>query len=661
MNSAGLRSAGAGSKEAGNHAQKRKASNAEDIDASSQKKQKPAGQPPISSNVRAALCDSLDFWKAHQGGIQSSKKVATGMLLNGKTTPRDVLHGQVIITTVGGGFDVGSDGKRIRTKDQEDTCKNYKFLKNALDIRQPVGVVIGKQAAQKGHYANNLLLIELEYHYNVLDWFFVTEIWSEPQPTQSDGTSFNQYVIRLQKIDLNSVSWWMPQDKEQDNMSTVGQFNCRTLLCQSCEIQSKEIFEQGWCCLQATCQKFFHFSSSDVDINNLQYHENFLNERTTWASKKTLQSLLPGLPTLTANKFGSEAEFKRGIICPTCKIPIRRISWNGWTCEKACGFKLSMPPKDIDMKLVHEETQLAFRGKTKFFEVDDRISRVSHSVAGFEVTSFYLPNVPQNCDKARFIGSVTIFRPTESTLERNGGLNDLFHEVQEAARMGDVELQRHPALCRGSHMEELTSHFSCNMGADYKFGVAVKTSSGFETAPAPVMKALSRLTWGGATAVALTADHVAKTGLSVDSFSMPDQFIDFNEQLMLGYFGGSQIGFHDDGEKELGPTVATLSLGSPSVMRFRGKKKSGFKNTAGKGGVMLSFVLEHGDIVIMHGTKIHQYYDHAVNASGIRRFALTCRYIRPEMIQDPERREQAIVNGKVPVFWQKQTYTGEHA
>ncbi len=83
--------------------------------------------------------------------------------------------------------------------------------------------------------------------------------------------------------------------------------------------------------------------------------------------------------------------------------------------------------------------------------------------------------------------------------------------------------------------------FNIRQGADYKFGVVMETSNGFETAPDPVMKALSRLTWGGATAVALTADHVAKNGLSVDSSSMPDNFTDFNEQLMLGYFGESQI------------------------------------------------------------------------------------------------------------------------
>ncbi|KAI0913754.1 hypothetical protein F4823DRAFT_640314 [Ustulina deusta] len=619
----------------------------------------PAGQPPMYSNIRAALCDSIHFWKTHQGGIQSTNMVATGMLLNGKTTPRDVLRSQVIVTTVGGGLQIDADGKHIRTQNQKNDCRNYVCLKNAMEIRQPVGVVIGKQPGERGHYANNLLQVKLEYHYNVLDWFFVTEIWSERQPTQRDGTSFIQYVVRLEKIDLDSVSWWMPRDEERNHMWAVGQFHCRTVACRLCNTESKEIFKDGWCCLEKTCPEFFHFSGLDVDINRLQYNENFLNERTMWTSRIPLQNLMPDLPIMTPGVFGSEAKFKGGIICPTCKSATRRISWDGWTCERACGFKLSMPPKDIDLGWVRNETQRVFRNKTKFYEVDHRIPRVEHTVAGYDVTSFYLPNIPQNLDDAKFIGSVTIFRPKESTLQRQGGLNDLFQEMQEATRMGDVELRRHPAFCRGSHMEELTSHFSCNMGADYKFGVVMETSNGFETAPDPVMKALSRLTWGGATAVALTADHVAKNGLSVDSSSMPDNFTDFNEQLMLGYFGESQISYHDDGEKELGPTVATLSLGSPACMRFRGKKKSGFKNTIARGQVMLSFVLEHGDIVIMHGTKIHQHYEHAVIAAGIRRYALTCRYIRPEMIQDPKRRQQAIVNGKVPIYWQKQAYKGE--
>ncbi|KAI0808846.1 hypothetical protein GGR55DRAFT_696551 [Xylaria sp. FL0064] len=674
MQSAGLRSAASRARAVDDHAQKRKSPDAQDSNESSQKKPKsggttllvgplalPAGQSPISTNNRGALCDSVPYWKAHQGGIQSKQRVATGMLLNGKTTPRDILQSQVIITTVGGGFATTPDGQRLRTDDQDDKCTNHVVLKNAMEIGQPIGIVIGKKPVEKGVYANNLLRVQLDYHYNVLDWFFVTDIWSELQPTQRDGSKFVQFVVRLQKIDLTSTSWWMPRGAERDDMYAVGQFHCRTETCQFCNTPSKEIFKEGWCCLTKTCVEFFHFPNLSVDLDTLQYNQNFLNERAEWTAEQPVENLVPGLPILPPDMLGSEAVFKGGIVCPTCKTPTRRIFWGGWECEKACGFELWMPPKDITLEQIHLETQLAFRRRTKFFESDDRLDTAYHyNIPGYEATTFYLPNIPQDVAQARYIGSVTVFRPTQSTLEREGGLNDLFQEVQEATRTGQIELRRHPAFCRGSHLEELTSHFSCNMGADYKFGVVVETSNGFETAPAPVLKALSRLTWGGATAVALASDHAASDRLSVDSQSMPDNFIDFNEQLMLGYFEGSQISFHDDGEKELGPTVATLSLGSPSIMRFRAKKKSGFEGL-GKTRTMLSFVLEHGDIVVMHGTKIHKYYEHAVTAAGVRRYALTCRYIRPDMIEDPERREKAIANGKVPEYWQKQAYTGEPA
>lgn len=50
---------------------------------------------------------------------------------------------------------------------------------------------------------------------------------------------------------------------------------------------------------------------------------------------------------------------------------------------------------------------------------------------------------------------------------------------------------------------------------------------------------------------------------------------------------------------------------------------------------------------------------HAVDAAGIRRYALTCRYIRPEMMADEERREKARVNGHVPERWQADAYKGE--
>jgi len=48
---------------------------------------------------------------------------------------------------------------------------------------------------------------------------------------------------------------------------------------------------------------------------------------------------------------------------------------------------------------------------------------------------------------------------------------------------------------------------------------------------------------------------------------------DFNELLIFAYLQGQKIKYHDDGEKGLGPRIATLSLGAPATMTLRLKAK----------------------------------------------------------------------------------------
>ena len=43
----------------------------------------------------------------------------------------------------------------------------------------------------------------------------------------------------------------------------------------------------------------------------------------------------------------------------------------------------------------------------------------------------------------------------------------------------------------------------------------------------------------------------------------------FNELLTAAYMEKQSMGFHTDGERGLGPIVASLSMGSPAIMKFR--------------------------------------------------------------------------------------------
>lgn len=63
----------------------------------------------------------------------------------------------------------------------------------------------------------------------------------------------------------------------------------------------------------------------------------------------------------------------------------------------------------------------------------------------------------------------------------------------------------------------------------------------------------------------------------------------------------------------MGPTVATLSLGSPAVMRFRPKKNNKIgiagKNIRGEKLAVVTIPLYHGDICIMHSVELQKNYE----------------------------------------------------
>jgi alkylated DNA repair dioxygenase AlkB len=76
---------------------------------------------------------------------------------------------------------------------------------------------------------------------------------------------------------------------------------------------------------------------------------------------------------------------------------------------------------------------------------------------------------------------------------------------------------------------------------------------------------------------------------------------------------GQKIAFHDDGEKDVGAVVATLSLGSDAVMDFRRKrgKKDGpqLRATGRMGRVCLRFTLRHADVLVMQGADVQRFYE----------------------------------------------------
>lgn len=471
----------------------------------------------------------------------------------------------------------------------------------------------------------------MPHYYNVADWFQVTDVWTELNSNVRVG------YVRLEKISLGIKSWWSPKGSPDPAFAWQGP-KATVKDCVKCLKSSKEIYRQGWTCLNKDCEHYFDEFADPSEHDALEYNEAFLKERTAYQGIRP-PSLAPPVPTAfdmgRAGRTGHEQKCVKGIVCPQCQGCSRRIDWRRWTCEHGCGYRLELPLRTLSVP------QAITHGIGLDKEMCDEafgIRRSERILGLYDVIEYQIPGlVPADGP----IGFIRHFRSSGTINSQPDGPNDLFRAMQTE----DFNLKRQPARQERGIGEILTGHWATNWGAPYKYGVS-QESRGFSEAPQVILKAVKRLTWAGAQALCKKVEP----------------FQPFNELLSIAYMQNSAIGFHDDGEETLGPTVATLSLGCQAVMRFRPKSKVNIgssNNAKGTKGDVLKLVLEHGDIVIMHGEKIQKLYDHAVKPYGMLRFALTCRNIKPESMKNDEDRADAMIKGAFPPGHERYNYDGD--
>ncbi|KAK2032947.1 hypothetical protein LX32DRAFT_660923 [Colletotrichum zoysiae] len=570
----------------------------------------PIGSPPVWAENRQALCDALPYFKAHEGSVYTKDKLIKGMLLNAFSSVRDYLGAEVIITTLGGGREKNSQGNLVRVKQARPFV--LESCLTAMKSGTPIGIILGK------HYPG--LSVEMKHAFNVLAFFSITDVWSE-----KDERGFVIHKIRLEKTDRSVPSWWQLKSE-----LTIASKHASSLVwCVDCHQGSKTVFSCGWICLNQKCAKFFTFPAG-VDTSQLTYSEDFLLERTSHQAPQ--QPLQPPLPDIPMPGFlGTEKAMRDGIVCPECHRCARRVDWTKWTYEDPlCHFTLFAPPLPLPLIEIYVE-EVEQRQKRTFESkiLDEHILEARSKSNGYAIEQYLLPDPLNACV---IIGSVTVFRTTRAINSCEGAPDRMWDLLQHDTAK-NFGFKRQPAIHPGLPTEKLTRNFLQNWGAPYKFAVNVH-SRPFSEAPDSLIGALKRMQWAGRTSVDMTNDT---------------DFVDFNELLSIGYMEEDKINYHDDGEDTLGPTVATLSLGSPALMSFKMKK-----SYAGGDKKVLQLTMCHGDLVVMHGTRIHQAYLHKVEPKGKRRFALTCRNIVLENIKDDDVRAEAAKNSIVPKvsrFW----------
>ena len=616
-------------------------------------KPEPRGQPEIWAESRHHLCESLSgLYASWQGSYYGKSGVAKAFMLDGNGHARDHLDENVIVLRASGSMAKDGDNGMKQREDQEPNHQ-YHAMVNAINQQSPVAVICGDK--------NSQVPSKMPHKYNSLDWYKVTHVWTERD-------RFNVIKYRLEKLESATTGWWVPMDSEP--VVELGALGSSVKAhCESCSSKYDQIYLCGWMCLNSKCEKFWCLPDGDTpDSAQLVYDPRFLKQKTSWVNEQAPISFR--FPLYTASAIAGEdykLENLRGMTCPECGKCNARVKWEGWNCT-GCGFEHTPKITPLPAASVQDQNYPVTDAYPSSYD-----SALSHVKLSVEFSHNYRWITYKFKVSATEEGEVVHGIANRVVREETGGPNEMWEDLQTNCH----------GLVRRELSNALMNSFTINYGMPYKF-IAAGESLPFTDAPWPVTEAVSRLNW---------ADRMT-SGTAVK-----DQE-NFNELYLVAYLQDQSMSYHDDGEKGLGSTVATLSLGGRAEMNFRPKspfyhgmktihyKKKRMavmtkddplpefpnyemrkqflteirngnlsedeeherlaematalraaypaKQSHTKVDDYIKLSLGHGDIVIMRGAHLQKYYEHGVTPKGLMRYALTCRTVLPGHLKESE-------------------------
>ncbi|KAG9590168.1 hypothetical protein KCU84_g7186, partial [Aureobasidium melanogenum] len=613
----------------------------------------PHGQPEIWAENRHTLCESLTgLYASWQGSYYGKNGVAKAFMLDGNGHARDHLDENVIILRASGSMAKDGDNGMKQREDQEPKHQ-YHAMINAITQQSPIAVICGDK--------NSQVPSKMPHKYNSLDWYKATHVWTERD-------RFNVIKYRLEKLDSDTTAWWVPTDFEPVvELGALG--SPLKQHCESCSNEYDQIYLSGWICLNSRCERFWCLpDGSTPDAAQLIYDPRFLKQKTPWVNEQPPISFR--FPLYTTSAIAGEdykAENLRGMTCPECGKCNARVKWEGWECT-GCGFEHKPKITPLPAASIQDQN----------YPVSDAYPS-SHDSA--------LPHVKISVNFSHNYRWIT-YKFKVSATEEGEVVHGIANKVVREEVRGPNEMWEHlQTNCHGLVRRELSNalmnSFTMNYGMPYKF-IAAGNSLPFTDAPWPVIEAVSRLNW---------ADRITSGNAIKDKEK-------FNELYLVAYLQDQSMNYHDDGEKGLGSTVATLSLGGRAEMGFRpksfffhgmksidynrkrmtvmtkdeplpefpnyelrkqyleeikganlseGEEKERLaemaaalraayppKQSCTRVEDWVRLSLGHGDIVIMRGAHLQKYYEHGVSPKGLMRYALTCRTVLPGHLKESE-------------------------
>ncbi|KAF9478806.1 hypothetical protein BDN70DRAFT_859395 [Pholiota conissans] len=580
--------------------------------------------PPIWAQSRQEVCESFDWFRSYQGGVYFSREMSKGYLLSGFPSSRDRFEhrGRLIISHGGGKSEsmhsINGHVSCQPASDQIAQDKSVRALLNNHKSKRPLALLIDDKYALFPYDLGSKGIT-----YAVLGFYTVESAWAEYQPANNNSGHVVRYMFAFRWCEDQGQPWWhsdMPGresltqpvtsghsaesvpgifDTERGEPESFLHSNTESRTCRTCRKESPRVFTTRWVCLMPDCRMFWrqveepytgYFLSGD-----LRYHPRFLDLPPYKALPFGFREIVASLPPIDTTRGSKNYHFTRGFHCIKCGRLSCRSQWEKWQCL-GCGESFKV---DEILRHAHEIWNQKLPVSFKDYLINPFSDIISVPSATFfhddgrgRIQTFILPEER---------GRIHHIQP--GSVNGRKEADSLFLEYQRQAASGILKFRRWPMRAHKCRGPLLTNYFSHNAGEPYKYVGGDANTVPFECAPAACQ----------------SRDLIQKRIKQALGVST-----EFNEVLSVAYMERQKMAFHSDDEIGLGPLVASLSLGSPALMHFRLQGR--YDPEREKKGILLSIVLRHGDILVMDGADIQEYYEHTVVPNNFR-IAATARQI----------------------------------
>ncbi|KAM6501961.1 hypothetical protein JOM56_001938 [Amanita muscaria] len=576
--------------------------------------------PPIWAQSRQEVCESFGWFRSYQGGVYFTRDIVKGYLLGGFSASRDRFeHGGRLIISHGGGKAacmLHQSRQNVVTAEDDQLAqdKSVRALLRTYEESRPLVLVIDEKYA--------LFPFDLSSKgvtYAVLGFYTIAHAWAEYQPASNEQGRVVRYKFAFRWCEGQGQPWWI-QDPGADMHSltlSIVKISERPLAdikpsvpthlystCFYCLERSPNVYIQAWACLNPECPLFWTTRDSQKLPDRLDYNLQFLElTEPLILTAGLVNGLKPSIPqSAPSNRHTTTYACTRGWHCNHCGRLSCRFKWEKYECANCQVSYLVRGGSDVIPSLRSFLVEPQYSRSNTVIKRPSGFAPASVPLLSYRLEGevvFCLEHASTLIDVTRgFIHHIKSCTPSVQPV-----VDQVFKAYQEQALTGVLPFRRWPmrAVSRGPL---LTNFFSQNCGAPYQYVGGTANTLPWDKAPHAVVSAKELIELQVSKALA--------------------QPVEFNEVLSAAYMERQRMAFHSDSEPGLGPLVAGLSLGSPALMHFRLLAK--YEPIQEQRQIAITFVLRHGDILVMDGAGIQEYYEHTVVPSNFR-IAATARFI----------------------------------